>query len=233
MVPVLIACAHGTRSPAGQAVMAQLQRDVAAARPALDVRPAFLDVQSPSLDSVAASVAREGRPAVVVPLLLSTGYHVTVDVARAVTGLGHGIAAPALGPDPVLVGLLVERLAAAGAGPSDAVVLAAAGSSDPAAAADVEAAGAGLGRALGVPVRCGYLAAAAPTVAEAVAAARAEQPDRPVSVASYLLAPGHFSTVLAQAGADRVAASLAPAVGLTRLVLARYDRAAARLAAAG
>ena len=230
--PILIACAHGTRSQAGQAVMAAWQQELVTARADLTVLAAHLDVQEPTLDEVAARVRQEGGSAVVVPLLLSTGYHVRVDVARAVEAMdGRAVAAASLGPDPVLVELLQERLGSAGAGPDDAIVLASAGSSDPGAVADIEATAAELARERGVPVYCGYLSAARPTVPEAIAAARAELPGLPVSVATYLLAPGHFATVLGDAGADHVSAPLAPAPSLTRLVLDRFERAASALPA--
>ncbi|MFI7587813.1 sirohydrochlorin chelatase [Spongisporangium articulatum] len=230
--PALIACGHGTRSPEGQAVMSAWVRALADARPELDVLPAFVDVQEPTLADVAGGCVERGRRAVVVPLLLSTGYHVQVDVERVVAASsGLLVAAPALGPDRLLVDLLQQRLAEAGAGPEDGIVLAAAGSSDPRAVGDVEAVGEWLGRERGVEVVCGYLAAARPTVEEAVARLKEHRPGEPVSVANYLLAPGHFATRLARLAEDgtvgRVAATLAPAPSLTRLVLRRFDQVAA------
>ena len=67
-----------------------------------------------------------------VPLLLSVGYHVKVDIARAVKSRPETRAAAPLGPDPRLAALLDQRLREAGVTDNDAVVLAAAGSSDPA-----------------------------------------------------------------------------------------------------
>src|SRR5450759_2572129 len=81
--PILIGCAHGTRDPAGRAVVRGLLDDIRAARPGLDVRAAFVDVQTPEIDEVVAGVP-DGRGAVVVPLLLSAGFHVQVDIARAI-----------------------------------------------------------------------------------------------------------------------------------------------------
>jgi sirohydrochlorin ferrochelatase len=138
---------------------------------------------------------------------------------------GLAVAAAPLGPDPVLVDVLQLRLAESGAGPSDPVVLAAAGSRDPQAAADVEATAAALARRRGAPVTVGYLAAAEPSVASAVAVARHDHPGRPIAVATYLLAPGHFSARLTDAGADTVAAPLAPHPALAGLALRRFDDA--------
>ena len=223
--PALVACAHGTRSPAGRRTMGLLRLDVARARPGLDVVAAHLDVHKPALDDVVRRLAAAGRPMVVVPLLLSSGYHVRVDIGRAVRlagGLARGTGA--LGPEPDLVDLLVLRLDACGAGPDDAIVLAAAGSSDPRAGADVDRVAGWLAARRGTPVLPGYLAASSPSVPQAVAAARAT--GRPVTVATYLLAPGLFSARLGAAGADRVSEPLAPHPLLTELVLRRYDAAA-------
>ncbi len=227
--PVLIGCGHGTREPAGRATMDEFRRQIAQARPGLEVRAAQVDVHEPFLDAVVADLAGRGRSIVVVPLLLSTGYHVKVDIARAVESAGgRAVAAPALGPDPVLVEVLAERLDECGAVAGDPVVLAAAGSSDERAGADVEQIAAELAARRGSPVTVGYLASARPTVPEAVRSARAAHPGRPVAIATYLLAPGHFSGRLAEAGADRVAAPLAPHPDLARLALTRFDQVAHR-----
>ncbi|WP_432562941.1 sirohydrochlorin chelatase [Kineococcus sp. SYSU DK003] len=217
--PVLIACSHGTRSRTGRAVVEGLREAVRAARPGLDVQAAQVDVHEPYLADVVDRLAGDGREAVVVPLLLSSGYHVRVDIAEAVErGAGRVVAAPALGPDEVVVDVLLERL-----GPvQDAVVLAAAGSSDAQARADVDRAVADLSTRLARPVTSGFLSAQEPTVADAVAAARAAGASH-VAVASYLLAPGVFSARLADAGADVVAEPLGVHPALVQLVLDRYD----------
>lgn len=210
--------------------MALLRLDIGRARPGIEVQAAHVDVQKPALDDTVRRLADQGRPLVVVPLLLSTGYHVRVDIARAVEAVrgsgGLAIAAAALGPDPVLVRLLAQRLAESGAGPDDAVVLAAAGSSDPQASADVATTVAALSTMRGgAPVTAGFLATARPTVAEAVVQTRDEHPGRAVAIATYLLGPGLFSGRLEAAGADRVAAVLAPHPDLAELALRRYDAA--------
>ncbi len=237
--PVLIGCAHGTRDPAGRRVMARLRLDVAARRPGLTVLAASVDVQKPALDDVVSRLARQDRPAVVVPLLLSAGYHMAVDVREAVRigrrlG-GRVVAAPALGPDDALVDVLVERLAECGIPVGQEVVLAAAGSSDPSAVADVEQVAQALARRRGSPVRPAYLSATAPTVAQALAGAT--QGGARVSVATYLLAPGFFADRLARQapdlGADRVSAPLAPHPRLAELVLSRYDQARQALRGCG
>jgi sirohydrochlorin ferrochelatase len=225
--PVLIACAHGTRVPAGRRTMAEFRLAVRKLRPQTEVRAAHVDVHGPVLDDVVHRYAEQGRPMVVVPLLLSTGFHVRVDIARAVESTsGLAVAAAALGPDPVLIRVLQQRLAESGAGPDDPVVLAAAGSSDPRATADVEQIVAALATARGgAPVSVGYLATARPNVADAVAQARDQHPGRSIALATYLLAPGFFSGRLTTAGADHVAAPLAPHLDLASLALTRFDQA--------
>lgn len=241
--PALVGCSHGTSDPVGRRVVRALLDDVRAARPDLEVLEAFVDVQRPSVADVVADVVADGPDeageAVVVPLLLSTGYHVGVDIARAVEqggAAGRSCAAAALGPDPRLVDILVDRLAEVGTRSFDTVVLAAAGSSSPGAARDVAEVAAALRRRRPGPVHVGFGAIARPTVAEAVELARGSSRRVPhpvgsrarIVVASYLLAPGHFHDKLLRSGADAVTAPLAPDPRLARVVLDRYFEACGR-----
>ncbi len=231
--PVLVACAHGTRNPTGRRLIAELALATRARRPGLVTTAAFVDVQPPTVVDVVADLSAAGRPAVVVPLLLSGGYHVHVDIAGAVAGSEGTVAARPLGPDPRLVEVLSDRLAQAGADAQDpltAVVLAAAGSSDPRAVADVEDTADLLQRSWAGAVTTGYGSAARPTVPDAVVAARRGGAER-VVVASYLLAPGHFHDRLAGAGADAVTAPLLPDDRIAAVLLDRYDAALASAAA--
>ena len=223
--PVLVACAHGTRNPTGRRLIAELALAARDLRPGLVTTAAFVDVQPPTVADVVAGLADGGRPSVVVPLLLSGGYHVHVDIARAVREHDEARAARPLGPDPRLVAVLHDRLVAAGADPDDpatAVVLAAAGSSDPRSVADVDATAAALQERWTGPVSTGYGSAAQPTVPDAVAAARAAGA-RQVVLAAYLLAPGHFHDKLGGAGADTVTAPLLPDDRIAGVLLDRYD----------
>ncbi len=231
--PALVACAHGTRDPHGRKAVGALVAALSRARPGLEVRAAFVDVHPPEVGAVVAEITDAGGEAVVVPLLLSTGYHVGVDVAAAVSGR-RAVAAPALGPDPRITDLLLERLRGTRLADHDAVVVAAAGSSDPFAIQDVEAVARAVAAAHAGPVVVAYGASASPSVPEAVASLRAQRPGTRVAVASYLLAPGHFHTRLLRAGADVVSepllrAGAPPAVRLVEVALDRYDAAAAGL----
>jgi sirohydrochlorin ferrochelatase len=227
--PVLIGCSHGTDNPAGRATVRAILADVRRARPDLDVREAFVDLQQPAVADAVGEATRDRGSAVVVPLLMSTGFHVGVDIAAAVAGR-RATSADTLGPDDRLVRILVDRLEAVGARPGDAIVCAAAGSTDPRAAAAVERVVEGLRAAWPVgPVTVGYGSAALPRVSDAVREARRAGAER-VVVASYLLAPGFFHDRLRESGADAVTESLAPDPLLVAIVLDRYAEAAARIA---
>ena len=225
LAPALLAISHGTSSPSGQAAVAALVAAVSGSRPELMVREGFVDVQQPDVATVLDRLPG-GEPSVIVPLLLSAGYHVHVDLAEVADALGATVAA-ALGPDDRLVRLLARRLAEAGLTKDDIVVLAAAGSSDAGAVADcVETAGR-LGEVLGRPVSVGFISAALPRLADEIATTRAAHPGRRVVVASYLLAPGYFAGLAARAGGDVTSAPLLRPDGvvpaeLVDLVLDRF-----------
>lgn len=222
--PVLVACAHGTREPAGRRVVGSLVAALRTARPGLAVEAAFVDVQPPRVGEVVRQVCSSGRRAVVVPLLLSGGYHVHVDIAAAVAG-HDAVAARPLGPDDRLAAMLLDRLRESGATAQDAVVLAAAGSSDQRARADVERVRSAVQREWAGPITVGYGAKATPTIAQAVSTARTEHPGRRVAVAAYLLAPGFFYDKLLTSSADLVTAPLGADPRLVGVVLDRFDSA--------
>ncbi|WP_344245985.1 sirohydrochlorin chelatase [Isoptericola hypogeus] len=219
--PALLAVSHGTSSSVGANAVATLVDGVAARLAggatgdgapgdAVPVHAGFVDVQQPDVPTSLAALA--GRTTVVVPLLLSAGYHVHVDLREdvdAAVGGGHDVTlGGALGPDDRLVDVLERRLADAGLRGDDVVVLAAAGSSDARATADCETTAARLAERLGRPVRVGYIANATPRVHEVVDEVREERPGRRVVVASYLLAPGFFADLAAKAGGDVTTAPL-------------------------
>lgn len=219
----LLTVAHGTRDPDGLAAVEALLDRVRAHRPELSVQVAYVDVARPSLPEV---LARLCGDVVLVPLLLGAGYHVKVDIPRALAAAPQVRArvAAALGPDPLLAEALAGRLAEAGVGPDHRVVLAAAGSSDPAANADAAAVARMLTARTGATVASGYVCGGSPTVAEAVRALRAAGP-APVAVASYLLAPGFFARQVAAAGASVTTSPLGAHDAVARLVLRRYAEA--------
>ncbi len=180
--PTLVTVAHGTRHAPGNDVARVLTARCAEALevPAL---AAYVELCEPSLDSV---MAVADGPTVVVPLLLSTGFHVSRDLPAAAARSPYPVSlAPALGPDPVLAVAQAERLVEAGARPGQPVVMVAAGSTDPAADADLRRATALLAEMWAGPVELATLSGRGPRPAEVVR--------RGVAVSPYLLAPGHFA----------------------------------------
>src|SRR5688572_30060735 len=75
--------AHGSRDPRAAGTTRALARTVAAVRPGLDVRVAFLELSRPGPAEVLA-VMPAGT--VVVPLLLTRAYHGAVDLPAQVAG---------------------------------------------------------------------------------------------------------------------------------------------------
>lgn len=223
----LIACSHGTRSHEGQATVTRLVTLVQHRMPGVRVVPAFVDVQSPRVRAV---VDRESRDddTVVVPLLLSSGHHTAVDIAGAVAAHGDSRQTEPLGTHPLIAHVLATRLRAAVRGAwraGDSVVLAAAGSSNPAAAADVDAAAENLRRLVPAPVRVGFVSGTGPRVGDAVSTLRSEGSTR-VIAASHMLAPGFFTGLIRQAGADVVSAPLGSDPRVAEVIMERFRQSA-------
>lgn len=215
--PALVAVAHGSSYPAAAETMTALASHVTRLAPVIDIRLAFVQHAQPSLPQALAEV---GDEAVVVPLLLSTGYHLTTDIA----GMAKRVAGP-LGPDQLLVTALMSRLAEAGVPGGVGVVLAAAGSSDPKAADQITAQADLLAAQLDAPVVPAFASSGQPSVEDAISDLR-ETTGGPVAVASYLLAPGLFHDRLAKSGADWVTAPLADHPAVAAIVIDRYRTAA-------
>ena len=198
----LVAISHGTSSPSGQAAVAGLVDAVGASLPSIAVEGGFVDVQQPD---VAATLERlDGdRPTVIVPLLLSAGFHVHVDLVNEAEASGRVTAiSRALGPDDRLVAVLGRRLGESGLTDRDAVVLCAAGSTDPRAVDDCRETAARLGRLLRRRVTVGFISAAEPPIESAVAEARLAHPGSRVVVSTYLLAPGYFADLAHDTSAE-------------------------------
>lgn len=220
--PVLVACSHGTRSQRGAAAVAALVEGVRRTVPRIEVVETFVDVQTPFLPDVLDALA--GRPAVVVPLLLSAGFHVHHDVANAVATQPDHFAAAPLGPHRTLVDLLAARLGEAGLRDDDVVVMGASASSDVRAIAEMRTTATALSDRIGRVVPLGHVGHCGTSLDELVSGAR--HPGRRVVVATHLLAPGHFHDAILRTGADIVAAPLLderrPDPRLVSLVVERY-----------
>ncbi|MEO9220481.1 MAG: CbiX/SirB N-terminal domain-containing protein, partial [Mycobacteriaceae bacterium] len=132
--------------------------------------------------------------------------------------------------DAALARVQHARLLEVGWMRGDSVVLAAVGSKDPRALADVATAAALLSAQLDTPVRHGFAVAAEPTIVQVVAQLRADGVRR-VIISPYLLAPGQFHVALADVGADAVAAALGVHPLLVDLVGRRYREVGGAVAA--
>lgn len=224
--PTLLAVSHGTADADGSAAIAALVAEVRAALPDVEVREAFVDVQEPDAADLAPAI---GGQLVIVPLLLSSGFHVHHDLHGIAAKRADAVVADPLGPDARLADVLAERLAATADAAADGpVVLAVAGSRDPRSLTDAEGMASLLAERLGRDVALAYLAAREPDLPTALR----EHPDSPV--ATFLLARGYFYDLAVQQGDGR-ALSLPLLDGgpvpqpLVDLVVARYEDAAARL----
>ena len=204
-LPSLGLISHGTSSALGQSLIEALAGAVSddlRARGLVDeVVLGHVDVQDPGVEEVIDRLPAD-RPAVLVPLLLSPGYHVHVDLAEALEGAADRDIrlAPTLGPDPRLAQVLAERLPRLR--DDDEVVLAAAGSSDERANASCEEMGRLLADELGRTVSVGFLAGGGAPLKAIVEQNR--QSGSRLVIANYLLAPGFFDdlarTLISAAG---------------------------------
>ena len=218
--PPLIAAAHGTRDRAGVTEIQRLAELVQSGRPDLPVRLCWLELAEPLIGEV---LAGTDGPAVVVPLLLSTGYHVKIDIAGTVGSRPATAVAGQLGPDPRLTGVLLERLHDAGPVPAAGLAVFASGSSDPEAAENLAAVAAELEHLAG----CG--------VYPRILTDKRWRDGLPpgVGVANYLLAPGYFNDQLQSIGRELGSACVAGPIGAHPAVAAvvwdRYDEAVRQL----
>ena len=222
----LVAVTHGAPSAENREAVIRLVDAVASERPELDVSISFVDAAN---RDVAASLAAAAEPdAVIVPLVLSAGFHVRTGLSLGLDRLGGGAQlADELGPDDRLVAVLARRLVDLGIDEEDTVVLAAAGSNDPRAVRECFETARRLGQRLGRPVTVGFIAAAIPRLPDAIEMIREVHPGSRVVVGTYLLAPGTFYDAATHAGGDLIAAPLLlPAESapheLVELVLERY-----------
>jgi sirohydrochlorin ferrochelatase len=241
--PALVALAHGSRDPRSAQTIKALVDGVRSMRPDLRIEPAFLELSKPTFSTVVDRLVKAGfDEIVVVPLLLTEAYHAKVDVPAALEAAverhpGLRIRATSvLGLEPVFLEVLDRRLRTAlkdaRVRELDALVLAAAGSSD----ALANQAVARLARLWGsrhrLPTVAAYASAAPPATGEAVRQFRAEG-RRHIAVGSLFLAPGTLpdraAELAVEAGAVAVSAPLGADPEIARTVLARYAVGAVEL----
>lgn len=231
--PSLLAVSHGTSDPAGRMAVRGLVDAVDSALGATAVHGAFVDVEHPRVGQLVRSETLEpDAEAVLVPLLLSAGTHASGDLADAAAlRPGTRVASP-LGPASSLAVVLRRRLLEAGWVPGEAVILACAGSTDPAGVADCRIMAQLLAGHLQVPVTAAFISAAEPRLGPAINAARTHNPGVRTVVATYLLAPGYFADLAAACAPDLLSKPLLvpgenPPQELVDLVVKRYRQAIA------
>jgi sirohydrochlorin ferrochelatase len=241
--PALVALAHGSRDPRSAQTIKTLVDSVRSIRPDLRVEAAFLDLSRPHFDTVVDRLVKAGHDEiVVVPLLLTDAFHAKVDVPTVVAAAASRHpqlrirASAILGTEPCFLEVLDlrmrEALKDARVRELDALVLAAAGSSDPLANQAV----ARLGRLWGahhkLPVTAAFASSSPPATGEAVRTFRG-QGRRHIAVASLFLAPGFLpdraAELALEAGAVAVSAPLGAHPELARTILARYAVGAVEL----
>ena len=225
--PTLLAVSHGTSDTEGARAITDLVSAVAAALPEVEVRSAFVDVQQPDAADLLPTI---DGPVVIVPLLLSRGFHVHHDLHGMAAKKADAVVSAALGPDPRLAAVLADHLAASVPDHPRPVVLAVAGSRDPASLEDADAMAALLADRIAAPVELAYLAARQPDLPAVLAA----HPDAVVS--TYLLARGYFfDLTVRHASGALLTPPLLDGVTVPQplidLVVERYEDAAALLLA--
>jgi sirohydrochlorin cobaltochelatase len=248
--PPMLIVGHGTRSDAGAAefgrLVGQVRARTAGRVPAVD--GGFIELSRPSVADAVARLAQAGTggpgPIVAVPLVLTAAGHGKGDIPAALArelarhpGLSYSYGRP-LGPHPVLQDVMAARIDAALAGAPQAdttVVLAARGSTDPDANAEVAKVARLLWEGRGYAgVEFCFISLAEPSVPAALERAVLLGARR-IVVAPYFLFPGVLpDRVVARshefaAGHPGLSVTVAGLIGacgeLAGLVLERYDEA--------
>lgn len=235
---VLVGVAHGSKDDRSQEVVGALLAQAAARRPGVRALPAYVDNASPSVRSALADLAAQGEGDVVVlPLLLTAASHAKTDVAASVQearaahpGMRIRYGRP-LGPHRNLVEALAWQVGQSGARNGDPVVLAAAGSLDPDANAQIAATARLLweGRTF-ASVDAAFASTTGPTVPQVLERLRLQGFSRAV-VARYFLGPGRLPDLVA--GQARsipglevlVTEPLGVSEDLVEVIVERYDEA--------
>lgn len=210
----LLVVGHGTANPAGAAETAAVAAMIGTASPTTPVELGYLEVIEPSIDKAVERLAARGcREIVALPILLFAAGHAKRDVPTALAeagsrwGLSVRQASP-LGLQPQLISLAQRRfLQAVAAVPpyaaeEEMILVVGRGSSDPTAAHQLRAFGdavyGSVERAQGRRRSIGFVAAAQPTLKDAIEAAASPTTGSPVPkrvvVHPHLLFPGHVET---------------------------------------
>ena len=212
--PALVALAHGSRDPRSAATIKALVAEVKAMRPDLRIETAFLDLSKPSLrhgrrptgegrlrrDRRRPAAAHRGLPR---QGRRARGHRAPPwPATRASGSRPAGSSAWRPPSSRCSTCACARRSRTARVRELDALVLAAAGSSDPLANQAVARIARTWGARHRLPVTAAFASAAPPATGEAVRAFRAEG-KRHIAVASFFLAPGHAARPGGRAGRSR------------------------------
>lgn len=237
----LVLTAHGSADPRSAANARAVAVRLTRMRPGLDVRVAFCEKNSPSLDGV---LPRLSGPAVVTPFLLANAYHARVDIPRQIASCGaaeRGIdvwQADVLGEDDRLVSVLRQRVMQLGISRLEdrlGVLVVSIGSSNAAANANTaEVAPRLLEGTRWTAATTAFATRPEPSLAESVEWLR-RRGARRVVIAPWFLAPGRLPDRV-QRFARTAGITMAAPLGAHRLVaetvLDRFDQATAQRIAA-
>jgi sirohydrochlorin cobaltochelatase len=214
--PPLLLAAHGTRDSAGVAAFQALAARVAArvARDGIEVAGGFIELSEPALREGVSSLARISSPRIVaVPLILVAAGHSKGDIPAALAreqtrhpGVTFAYART-LGPHPLLIDLLDQRITAALAhNEPPAILVVGRGSTDPDANADVVKTARLLWEGRDYPLaETAFVSLARPDVTEGLERCRLLGARR-IVVAPYFLFPGVLPDRVAEQAARYAAA---------------------------
>ncbi|HEY2269018.1 MAG TPA: sirohydrochlorin chelatase [Streptosporangiaceae bacterium] len=242
--PPLLLAAHGTRDSAGVTAFQSLAARVAArvAQDGIEVAGGFIELSEPALREGVSSLTRTSSPRIVaVPLMLVAAGHSKGDIPAALAReqTRHpGVTftyARTLGPHPLLIDLLDQRITAVGGDTAPAVLVVGRGSSDPDANADVVKTARLLWEGRDYPLaETAFVSLARPDVTEGLERCRLLGARR-IVVAPYFLFPGVLPDRVAEQAARYAAAhpeldiAVAGVLGdcdeLAALVCERYQEA--------
>ncbi|MDS1115564.1 CbiX/SirB N-terminal domain-containing protein [Gordonia westfalica] len=198
MSPALVLVAHGSRDPRFGATARRVRDAVAATLPGVEVVLSYLDLDEPlvgdALDATEGETGRAGAGGdpVVVPLLLSAGYHHKVDLPAIIAAHRPFAHQTDVIGTRSFTAALADRLLEAGLDERDGVVLSAVGSSDESADGHVRRRAIELSTYLHRPVEVVFATKLGPgnrAVAAAVRRLRAAGAQR-IALSPYFLSAG-------------------------------------------
>ncbi|AZZ81652.1 MULTISPECIES: sirohydrochlorin chelatase [Gordonia] len=192
MSPVLVLVAHGSRDPRFGATARRVRDAVAVRLPGVEVVLSYLDLDEPLVGEVLATGSETGDDPVVVPLLLSAGYHHKIDLPAIIAEHRPFAQQTDVIGTRSFTAALADRLLEAGLHERDGVILSAVGSSDESADRHVRRRAIELSTSLHRPVEVVFatkLGSGNRAVATAVRRLRAVGAER-IALSPYFLSAG-------------------------------------------